>query len=141
MQRLLTTVLTIAVIFAALAFVGAPFYGFFALRAAARDQDVQALAELVDYDAVRSSLRPQLGGASNAVPPSVWQDPIGALKHAIEPLQPAHQNSWSSGRRVVAATQSAAHAACAIVEENSAASGLRIVVSASSCQVGSSSVT
>jgi hypothetical protein len=91
MQRLLTTLLTIAVIAAAVCFVAAPFYGFFALRAAAQAQDVQALADLVDYDAVRASLRPQVAGtaAADTPPPSVWQDPIGALKHAVEPLQPA----------------------------------------------------
>ncbi len=90
MQRFFTTVLTLVVILAGVSFVAAPYVGFFALRSAALAQDSQGLADLVDFDAVRGSLRPQLGGADPAAaPPSVWQDPLGALKHAIEPLQPA----------------------------------------------------
>ena len=90
MQKLFSTVLLLAVIVAGVSFVGAPYVGFFALRSAAIAQDAPGLTDLVDYDAMRASLKPQLGGSDPAAaPPSVWQDPIGALKHAIEPLQPA----------------------------------------------------
>jgi hypothetical protein len=88
MQRLFTTVLTLAVIVAALAFVSAPYFGFFALRSAAQAEDVQGLSQLVDYDAVRASLKAQLTGTASAAPPSFWQDPVGALQHAIAPLEP-----------------------------------------------------
>ncbi|MBS0296819.1 MAG: DUF2939 domain-containing protein [Proteobacteria bacterium] len=88
MQRLLTTVLTLAVIIAALAFVSAPYFAFFALRSAAQAEDVQGLSQLVDYDAVRSSLKAQLTGTASAAPPSFWQDPVGAIQHAIAPLEP-----------------------------------------------------
>ena len=63
------------------------------------------------------------------------------LRGYIEPLQPAHQNIWSIGSFAVEATQSAAQAAAASGLAKSATSGLRIEVSAESCQSGSSSVT
>ncbi|MFZ5668988.1 MAG: DUF2939 domain-containing protein [Pseudomonadota bacterium] len=74
----------------AIAFAGAPWFAFRALRAATAAEDVQAVAELVDFPAVRKSLEGQLvpARASTAEPPSVWKDPLGALKRAIEPLAP-----------------------------------------------------
>lgn len=80
---------TAALIFG-LAFASAPYFAFRALRAATAAEDVQATADLVDFPAVRKSLTGQLAPAqaSAAEPPSVWQDPIGALKRAIEPLAP-----------------------------------------------------
>lgn len=75
----------------ALVFATAPFFAFRALKAAARDGDVHALAELVDYRAVRDSLRPQVAARPIAAPapPDIWSDPIGAMRRAIEPLTPA----------------------------------------------------
>ena len=75
--------LLLAVIVAAGAFLGAPYFGFFALRSAAQAQDVQGLNQLVDYDAARSSLKAQLTGTNSVAPPSFWQDPVGAIKNAI----------------------------------------------------------
>lgn len=83
-------VVTAALIFA-LAFASAPYFAFRALRAAAAAEDVQATAELVDFPAVRKSLTGQLApdaATTGAEPPSIWQDPLGALKRAIEPLAP-----------------------------------------------------
>jgi hypothetical protein len=87
MQRLFSTLLLVAVIVGALAFVGAPYVGFFALRSAAQSQDVQGLSQLVDYDAVRTSLKAQMTGANSAAPPSFWQDPVGAIKNAMAPME------------------------------------------------------
>jgi hypothetical protein len=84
-------ILTAAVIFG-LAFASAPYFAFRALRAATAAEDVQATADLVDFPAVRKSLTSQLAPdqvSGGAEPPSIWQDPIGALKRAIEPLAPA----------------------------------------------------
>ncbi|WP_309643931.1 DUF2939 domain-containing protein [Phenylobacterium sp.] len=74
----------------ALTFAVAPFFAFRALKAAARDGDGQALAELVDYRAVREGLRPQMAAKPVAAPapPDIWSDPIGAVRRAIEPLTP-----------------------------------------------------
>ncbi len=81
---------TAALIFG-LAFASAPYFAFRALRAATAAEDVQATADLVDFPAVRKSLTAQLSpdpATTNVEPPSIWQDPIGALKRAIEPLAP-----------------------------------------------------
>jgi hypothetical protein len=74
----------------AIAFASAPWFAFRALRAATASEDVAAVSELVDFPAVRKSLEGQLvpARAATAEPPSVWKDPLGALKRAIEPLAP-----------------------------------------------------
>ena len=82
--------LVAAVIFG-LSFASAPYFAFRALRAATAAEDVQATADLVDFPAVRKSLTGQLApdaAPASVEPPSVWKDPIGALKRAIEPLAP-----------------------------------------------------
>jgi hypothetical protein len=93
MQRLLVWTLAAVLAIAGVSFVAAPYVAFFAVRSAADAQDVQGLSQLVDFDAVRSSLKTELtpGQASRpAKPPSVLQDPIGAIKNALRPMtQPA----------------------------------------------------
>lgn len=93
MRRLLVIVLSLAAGLAAVSFVAAPYVAFFALRSAADSQDVQGLNQLVDFDAVRTSLRAGLTpdqAARPAAAPSVWQNPIAALQNAIRPVtQPA----------------------------------------------------
>ena len=80
-------VLSILAALAVLAFVSAPWFALRALQADARDGDVQGLAELIDYPAVRAGLRAQAGPEAAAAPPSVWSDPVGAVRRALEPLQ------------------------------------------------------
>jgi hypothetical protein len=93
MRRLLVIVLSLALGLAAVSFVAAPYVAFFALRSAADAQDVQGLNQLVDFDAVRTSLKAGLTpgqAAQPAAPPSVWQNPIAALQSAMRPVtQPA----------------------------------------------------
>lgn len=75
----------------AIAFAAAPWFAFGALRAATAAEDVQATADLVDFPAVRKSLTEQLTpqvAPTTAEPPSIWQDPIGAIRKAIEPIAP-----------------------------------------------------
>ncbi len=74
-----------------LAFATAPFFAFRALKAATAAEDAQAVGELVDYPALRKSLTAQLvdAGPQTGETPSIWQDPIGALKNALKPLAPA----------------------------------------------------
>ena len=71
---------------AAISFFAAPGVAFFALRSAAEANDAAGLARLVDYGAVRQSLRPQLDGnpAALAPAPSFMEDPIGAVRRQIE---------------------------------------------------------
>ncbi|MDB5431078.1 MAG: hypothetical protein JWP35_2194 [Caulobacter sp.] len=81
--------LLVVLLLAGAVFVAAPFFAFRALKAAARVDDVQAIGELVDFPAVRKSLTAQLDNAPvTAEPPSIWQDPLGAMKRALEPLAP-----------------------------------------------------
>lgn len=82
--------LLLVLLVAAAAFVSAPWFAFRALRADARDGDAQGLVELVDYTAVRADLRSQLNDTPPpATPaPSIWTDPLGALRRAVEPLTP-----------------------------------------------------
>lgn len=78
-----------AVLFA-LAFVSAPWFAFRGLKAAAEAEDVSAIAELVDFPAVRKSLTTQLVPERATTPeaPSIWTDPFGAVRRALEPLAP-----------------------------------------------------
>ncbi|MBX7247445.1 MAG: DUF2939 domain-containing protein [Caulobacteraceae bacterium] len=68
----------------------APYYAFFALRSAAQSSDAAALADLVDYPKVKAALREQIDpGHPAGPPPNVWEDPIGALRRSLEPMQPS----------------------------------------------------
>lgn len=71
---------------AVVCFFAAPGVAFFAMRSAAETNDASGLARLVDYAAVRQSLRPQLDGnpAAVAPAPSFMEDPIGAVRRQIE---------------------------------------------------------
>jgi hypothetical protein len=76
---------------AALALVVASFFlapavAFFAIRSAAQANDVGGLSRLIEFDAVRTSLRPQLSGRAQALtpPPSFLQDPIGAVRRQFD---------------------------------------------------------
>jgi hypothetical protein len=88
-MRPLSILLLLLVTLAAGAFGTAPFFAFRALKAAARVDDVSAIAQLVDFPAVRASLTAQvMSRPATAEPPSIWRDPLGAMKQALEPLAP-----------------------------------------------------
>ncbi len=74
------------VVLGALAFVAAPYGAYYGLRSAAQSQDVAAVAELVDFPAVRQSLRPQLSDRPEAMRPApgLLEDPIGAIRQSFE---------------------------------------------------------
>lgn len=80
--RFIVALIAVAVV----SFFAAPGVAFFAVRSAAEANDVAGLARLVDYAAVRQSLRPQLDGnpAAVAPAPSFMEDPIGAVRRQIE---------------------------------------------------------
>ncbi|GLS01011.1 hypothetical protein GCM10007859_10210 [Brevundimonas denitrificans] len=75
-----------AVLMAVFVFFAAPAVAFFGIRSAAEASDVAGLSRLIDYAAVRQSLRPQLDGdpAASAPAPSFMEDPIGAVRRQIE---------------------------------------------------------
>ena len=72
-------------------FVTAPWWAFRSMRDAARTGDVPALAQLVDYNAVRQSMSAQLSGRppAEAPPPDMLHDPIGAITSMFKPSAPA----------------------------------------------------
>lgn len=75
-----------AVLMAVFVFFAAPAVAFFGIRSAAEASDVAGLTRLIDYTAVRQSLRPQLDGnpAASAPAPTFMEDPIGAVRRQIE---------------------------------------------------------
>lgn len=92
MKRLLPALILIGLVGFGVAFLAAPWMSFRALRSSAAASDVSGLQDVVDYNAVRASFRTQLGEAPpNVPPPSIWQDPIGALRGALG--QPIRANS------------------------------------------------
>ncbi len=85
-MKLVGRLIVILVVLAAISFFAAPGVAFFALRSAAESSDTAGLSRLVDYAAVRQSLRPQLDGnpAAAAPAPTFMEDPIGAVRRQIE---------------------------------------------------------
>lgn len=86
MKRPLLSVFLLAIAVAVTGFFAAPGVAFFALRSAAQSGDTGSLAELVDFAAVRQSLRPQLDDRPEArvPPPAFLEDPIGAVRRQLE---------------------------------------------------------
>lgn len=86
MQKILGRWVLVAMALATVTFFGAPAVAFFGIRSAARSDDVAGLQRLVDFDAVRASLRPQLSNRPEAMtpPPSFMNDPIGAFRRQFE---------------------------------------------------------
>ncbi len=89
-MKIIGNLLLLAVIAAVVSFFAAPGFAFFAIRSAADANDAVALERLIDYTAVRQSLRPQLGGnpAAVAPAPSFLEDPIGAVRRRFEQAAP-----------------------------------------------------
>lgn len=89
-KKLFGNLLVAAVAFAAISFFLAPAVGFFAIRSAADAGDVGGLTRLIDFTAVRQSLRPQLSGepAIRAPAPSFLDDPVGAVRRRLERAGP-----------------------------------------------------
>ncbi len=85
-MKLVGRLIVTLVVVAAISFFAAPGVAFFALRSAAESSDTAGLTRLIDYAAVRQSLRPQLDGnpAAAAPAPSFMEDPIGAVRRQIE---------------------------------------------------------
>ena len=77
-------VLLISAVLVAAGLLAAPWFAMRALQAAARDGDVQALAELVDYPAVRAGLRSDPPPEALEAPEPIWTDPVGAVRRALE---------------------------------------------------------
>lgn len=90
MKRFIGNLVIAAILLGVVSFFGAPAVAFFAIRSAADASDVSGLARLIDFPAVRQSLRPQLLGDPAALtpPPSFLEDPIGAVRRQFEQAAP-----------------------------------------------------
>ncbi len=86
MKQVFGNLVLAALALAVASFFAAPAVAFFGIRSAAQSDDVAGLQRLVDFDAVRASLRPQLSGRPEALtpPPSFMNDPIGAVRRQFE---------------------------------------------------------
>jgi hypothetical protein len=89
-KRLILNLIVVGIVLAAVSFFLAPAVAFIGIRSAAEAGDVAGLGKLIDYDAVRASLRPQVSGRVEALtpPPSILQDPIGAIRRQFEQATP-----------------------------------------------------
>jgi hypothetical protein len=89
-SRPLLILFLVAVAVGCVSFAIAPLLAFRAVRSAAEFGDTKALSEVVDYNAVRESLRTQLRPSSAELRPPVdlLHDPLGALRRAWEPVSP-----------------------------------------------------
>lgn len=90
LRRVLLNLLIVAMVTAAVAFFVAPLVAFYGIRAAAGAGDVAGLSLLMDYDAVRASLRPQLARRPQpqTPAPSILQDPVGAIRRQLDQALP-----------------------------------------------------
>ena len=91
MKKLFGNLVLLVVIAAVVSFFAAPAVAFFGIRSAADANDVAGLSRLIDFGAVRQSLRPQLSGnpAAMAPAPTFLEDPIGAVRRQFEPVDGA----------------------------------------------------
>ena len=88
MKRPILTIFLIGLVAFGAVFMAAPWFAFRALRSAAKSNDIQAMGELIDFNAVRQNLEGQVDPEAAAPAPDIWHDPIGAVRHALQPLQP-----------------------------------------------------
>lgn len=86
MKRVFGNLILAALVLAIVSFFAAPAVAFFGIRSAAQSDDIAGLQDLMDFDAVRASLRPQLSGRPEAMapPPSFLNDPIGAFRRQFQ---------------------------------------------------------
>jgi hypothetical protein len=88
MGNALSKIVSVLIGLAIIWFGVAPYGAFFALRSASQSNDAAAMAELIDYPKVKAALREQIDpGHPAGPPPNVWEDPIGALRRSLEPMQ------------------------------------------------------
>lgn len=89
-RRLILNLVVLVLVVATLSFFAAPLVAFYGIRSAAGAGDVQGLSLLINYDAVRASLRPQL--VQRPLPqtpsPSILEDPVGAIRRQFEQALP-----------------------------------------------------
>lgn len=86
MKTQIGNLLVAAVAVTVVSFFAAPVVAFYGIRSAAEASDVAGLVKLIDFAAVRASLRPQLAQQAQvpSPPPGFLDDPIGAIRRQFE---------------------------------------------------------
>ena len=95
--RFLTIVFLVAVVLGGGLFYMAPVISFYDVRSAAQSEDVESLSKLIDFDAVRASLKTQLLAGSEGVAapaPSPLKDPVAATGNVLKDVAKSVGNAW-----------------------------------------------
>lgn len=98
MSRILGVIIVIVLLLAAGLFYASPIIAFYDIRSAAKSEDIQSLAKLIDFDAARASLKAQLDASDQGVAapaPSPLNDPVGATGNAVKNLGDSIGKAWN----------------------------------------------
>lgn len=97
MGRVLAIFLAIVLVGGAGLFYASPLIAFYDVRSSARAEDVEALAKLINFTSVRTSLKAQLEAGDKGVsapPPSAIDDPAGAAGKAVKDIGDSIGKAW-----------------------------------------------
>jgi hypothetical protein len=94
-SRALSIVILIAAAAAAAFFYFSPVIALYDIRGAAQTQDVDSLAKLIDFDAVRTSLKQQLDAGNGDVAAPDPKDPVGATGSVIKKATTSISQVWN----------------------------------------------
>ncbi len=89
MGRIFALIVAVALLVAAGLFYFSPSIAFSDIRSACKSSDIEALAKLIDFDSVRTSLKTQLDagpGGVGAPAKSAMTDPVGATGDALKDI-------------------------------------------------------
>ncbi len=89
MGRIFALIVAVGLLVAAGLFYFSPSIAFYDIRSACKSNDIEALAKLVDFDLVRTSLKAQLdAGPGGVAPPAkdALNDPVGATGDALKDI-------------------------------------------------------
>lgn len=98
MGRVLGIFLAIVLVGGAGLFYASPLIAFYDVRSSARAEDVEALAKLINFTSLRTSLKSQLEAGDKGVsapPPSAIDDPAGAAGKAIKDAADSLGKAWN----------------------------------------------
>lgn len=95
MSRALSLIILIAVAAAAGFFYFSPVIALYDIRGAAQTQDVESLAKLIDFDAVRVSLKQQLAAGNGDVAAPSPKDPVGATGDVLKKTATSIGQVWN----------------------------------------------
>jgi hypothetical protein len=94
-SRALSLIILIAAAAAAAFFYFSPVIALYDIRGAAQTQDVDSLAKLIDFDAVRTSLKEQLDAGNGDVAAPAPKDPVGATGSVLKKTADSIGQVWN----------------------------------------------